>query len=330
VNSVTEFIKTLGPARLAAMGAVAIGLIGFFVFLMLRFSNPQMEVLFTDLDLEDSAEIVNRLEGMNVPHEIRQEGAIILVPEERVARLRMTLAEDGLPSGGTVGYEIFDNRDTLGSTSFVQKINRMRAIEGELARTREKEVRCRLAAQTLLLAELPDPEERRQRHSVDIPRRRGRRCVEIRVGVEPDRPDRLGGRRPRNRADRHRVVAAEHQRRLARRERRFDRFGQLRTDRFRLLEELRCAGSERPRFGVALLGVRGPDVARLDRLDIRRPELVGEPGIPDRRRPHVDAPSVGPVVGRRTDETDCESHVHISHGDYLAVRASNAEVDAAS
>lgn len=135
MNSVTEFVKTLGPARLAAMGAVAVGLIGFFIFLLLRFSQPQMGVLFTDLAFEDSVSVVKRLEGMDVPHEVRQEGAIILVPKDRMLRLRMALAEDGLPAGGAVGYEIFDNSDTLGSTSFVQNINRLRAIEGELART---------------------------------------------------------------------------------------------------------------------------------------------------------------------------------------------------
>ena len=135
MNSVTEFIKALGPARLAAMGAVAAGLVGFFIFLMLRFSQPQLAVLYTDLTFEDSLQVVQKLEGMNVPHEIRQGGAIILAPKERVLRLRMEMAESGLPSGGTVGYEIFDKADTLGATSFVQNINRVRAIEGELSRT---------------------------------------------------------------------------------------------------------------------------------------------------------------------------------------------------
>ncbi len=135
MNSVTDFIKALGPARLAAMGAVAAGLVGFFIFLMLRFSQPQLAVLYTDLNFEDSLQVVQKLEGMDVPHEIRQGGAIILAPKARVLRLRMEMAESGLPSGGTVGYEIFDKADTLGATSFVQNINRLRAIEGELSRT---------------------------------------------------------------------------------------------------------------------------------------------------------------------------------------------------
>ena len=135
MNSVKEFVEALGPARLAAMGAVAVALIGFFAFLMLRLSQPQLTVLYTDLTFDDSLQVVKKLESMNVPHEVRQEGAIILAPEEQVLRLRMEMAEAGLPAGGTVGYEIFDKADTLGATSFVQNINRVRAIEGELART---------------------------------------------------------------------------------------------------------------------------------------------------------------------------------------------------
>ncbi len=151
MNGLTEFIRTLGAARIAAMGAVAVGLIGFFVFLMLRFSEPQLAILYTELPFEDSTKIVEKLESMGVPHEIRQGGAVIMAPEERVLRLRMQLAEDGLPSGGTVGYEIFDNGDTLGATSFVQNINRMRAIEGELARTIRALDRVQMARVHLVL-----------------------------------------------------------------------------------------------------------------------------------------------------------------------------------
>ncbi len=135
MNSVTEFVKALGSARLAAMGAVAAGLVGFFIFLMLRFSQPQLEVLYTDLTFDDSLQVVKKLEGMNIPHEIRQDGSIILARKNQVLRLRLELAVSGLPAGGSVGYEIFDKADTLGATSFVQNINRVRAIEGELVRT---------------------------------------------------------------------------------------------------------------------------------------------------------------------------------------------------
>ena len=135
MNSINQFIRTIGAARIAAMGAVAAGMVGFFVYLMMQLSAPTMSVLFSDLDFDDSLGVIKKLEGMNIPHEVRQNGAVILAPKTRILRLRMDLAAEGLPTGGAVGYEIFDKTGSLGTTSFVQNINHVRALEGELART---------------------------------------------------------------------------------------------------------------------------------------------------------------------------------------------------
>ncbi|WP_412103536.1 flagellar basal-body MS-ring/collar protein FliF [Stappia stellulata] len=135
MNGLAELVKTLGPTRIAAMGAVAAILVGVFAFIMLRISTPTMTPLYTDLTFEDSSAIVSQLESLAVPHELLNDGSTILVPQDDVFRTRMRLAEQGLPLGGSVGYEIFDKADTLGSTSFVQNINRTRALEGELTRT---------------------------------------------------------------------------------------------------------------------------------------------------------------------------------------------------
>jgi len=130
VQGFLEFAKSLGAPRIAAMAAVTIALVAFFAFIMLRFTAPQMTPLFTD-----SAAIVKELERQAVPYELRNDGGIVMVPKDRVARLRMSLAGEGLPKGGSIGYEIFDKSDALGTTSFVQNINNLRALEGELART---------------------------------------------------------------------------------------------------------------------------------------------------------------------------------------------------
>ena len=135
LNGIGEFFRTLGAARLAAMGAVAAALIFFFLFIIARVSAPAMAPLFTELTLDDSARIVRELEAQGTPYEIKGEGATILIPKDKVARTRMRLAETGLPRGGSVGYEIFDRTDTLGTTSFVQNVNHVRALEGELSRT---------------------------------------------------------------------------------------------------------------------------------------------------------------------------------------------------
>jgi flagellar M-ring protein FliF len=135
VQGLLEFAKTLGAPRIAAMVAVTIALVGFFAFLILRVTAPQMTPLFTDLSYEDSAAIVKELERQGIGYELRNDGNIVMVPKDRVARLRMSLAGEGLPKGGGIGYEIFDKSDALGTTSFVQNINNLRALEGELSRT---------------------------------------------------------------------------------------------------------------------------------------------------------------------------------------------------
>jgi flagellar M-ring protein FliF len=153
VNGLVEFLKSLGAARIAAMVAVAITLIGFFAFVIMRMSAPQMTMLFSDLSLEDSSAIIKDLERQAIPFQMVNEGATIMVPRDRVARLRMKLAEGGLPKGGGVGYEIFDRSDTLGATSFVQNVNHLRALEGELARTIRAIERVQMARVHLVLPE---------------------------------------------------------------------------------------------------------------------------------------------------------------------------------
>ena len=155
VQGLVEFVKTLGAPRIAAMGAVTVALIGFFGFLMLRVTAPQMTPIFTELSLEDSAAVVKELDREGVAYELRNNGNVIMVPSDRVARLRMTLAENGLPKGGGVGYEIFDKSDALGTTSFVQNINNLRALEGELARTIQALDRVEAARVHLVMPERP-------------------------------------------------------------------------------------------------------------------------------------------------------------------------------
>jgi flagellar M-ring protein FliF len=135
VNGLVEFVKALGAARLAAMAAVTAALIGFFIVIGMRVSAPSLAPLFTELTMEDSNRVVKELEQQGIPFELRGDGSTVLIPKDHVTRTRMRLAEAGLPRGGSVGYEIFDKSDTLGTTSFVQNVNHLRALEGELART---------------------------------------------------------------------------------------------------------------------------------------------------------------------------------------------------
>lgn len=123
--------------RLAVMTGVLFALVGFVIFLTSKVSTGDMERLYSDLSTKDSAQIVQELEAQNIPYQIRQNGSQILVPKDNVQRLRLTFANQGLPTGGSLGYELFDNTDSIGSTNFMQNVNLVRAMEGELARTIE-------------------------------------------------------------------------------------------------------------------------------------------------------------------------------------------------
>jgi len=135
VDSLNTLINRIGLPRIAAMALVAVLMLGFFGFLIMRSQTPNLAPLYSGLSLEDSSSIVTELQTLNIPYELRGEGDTILIPRDQITTMRMTLAGEGLPTRGQVGYEIFDQQSTLGATSFVQNINNVRALEGELART---------------------------------------------------------------------------------------------------------------------------------------------------------------------------------------------------
>ncbi len=135
------------------MGMVALLTLGIIVFLVMRASTPQLAPLYSGLSFEDSAAIIKELQTQNVPYELRGDGDTVLVPRDQITQLRMALAENGLPTRGQVGYEIFDQQSTLGSTSFVQNINNVRALEGELSRTISSLARIKSARVHLVLPE---------------------------------------------------------------------------------------------------------------------------------------------------------------------------------
>jgi flagellar M-ring protein FliF len=153
VDSFSQLINRIGLPRLAAMATVAVLMLGFFAFLIMRAQTPNLAPLYTGLSLEDSSAIVTELETLNVPFELRGEGDTILVPRDQITTLRMNLAGEGLPQRGQVGYEIFDQQSTLGATSFVQNLNNVRALEGELARTITSLARIKSARVHLVLPE---------------------------------------------------------------------------------------------------------------------------------------------------------------------------------
>jgi len=129
-----EMFRNLGPARLSVIAGTTVLVLGFFIFLTTRVTTPDMALLYGELDESDANRIVTQLTQQDVAFELRRNGAQVWVPREQVGELRLSMAGQGL-GGALVGYEIFDRDQSLGQSSFVQEVNRLRALEGELART---------------------------------------------------------------------------------------------------------------------------------------------------------------------------------------------------
>lgn len=118
--------------KMMAIGGIAAA-IALVTVIVLWANRPVFHVLFSNLSAEDAGAITGKLQELKIPYEVG-DGGSVMVPEDKVHELRMTLASQGLPTGGGVGFEIFD-KTTIGMTDFIQKLNYRRALQGELSRT---------------------------------------------------------------------------------------------------------------------------------------------------------------------------------------------------
>jgi flagellar M-ring protein FliF len=129
-----EPFALLSPGKQMLIAAVAFLSAVAFAILIFVANRTDYKPLFTNLTSEDAGEIIKKLKESKTPYQITADGKGVLVPSDKVYELRLTLASEGIPQGGGVGFEIFD-RKNFGMTEFVQKLNYQRALQGELSRT---------------------------------------------------------------------------------------------------------------------------------------------------------------------------------------------------
>jgi flagellar M-ring protein FliF len=134
LNQVLAALQRFGIGRLAAILGIGAGVAAVLVAVMMNLGEPKA-LLYSNLDLKEAGSITAALDQAGVKYEVKGDGSTILVPRDEVASTRLMLSSKGLPTAGSVGYEIFDEANALGQTDFVQQLNRQRALEGELART---------------------------------------------------------------------------------------------------------------------------------------------------------------------------------------------------
>ena len=161
-------LQGLGVRRLVALALIGVavfavtGLAGYYL------SRPTMETLYSGLDRDDIAAIGAALREAGVPFDVNAESTMILTPAGQAATARMILAEKGLPRGGAVGNELFDKLGSLGLTSFMQDVTRLRALEGELARTIQMMRTVKAARVHIVLADEGSFRRERQPSSASV------------------------------------------------------------------------------------------------------------------------------------------------------------------
>ena len=135
ITSLPGNLAGLGTRRLAALAAVGTAAVVLIIAAALYLNRPSYETLYVGLESGDSNQIAIALAEMNIPFDVSADGSVVSVPAGLTSRARMVLAQRGLPNSSTSGYELFDSVGSLGLTSFMQEVTRVRALEGEIART---------------------------------------------------------------------------------------------------------------------------------------------------------------------------------------------------
>jgi flagellar M-ring protein FliF len=134
VENFIEFYRSLDSRRRVSLFLISGAIVFAMVMIVIWATKTQYKLLYSDLSKEDSAKIQQILNNGKIAFQPKKGGQEIYVPEDQVDNMRLEIAKMGVNFNSTVGYEVFDNQ-AFGTTSFVQKINKQRALEGELMKT---------------------------------------------------------------------------------------------------------------------------------------------------------------------------------------------------
>ncbi len=135
LRSLIDNLSSLGTTRLVALASIGLGLVFALLFGVGTIMSPSFVPLYNNLSVSAASQVVNTLEQAGFKVKLSGGGSTVSVDRDQVPRARMALAEGGLPNEGVPGWELFDQSSGVGMNSFMQKINRLRALEGELARS---------------------------------------------------------------------------------------------------------------------------------------------------------------------------------------------------
>ena len=129
-----DFFASLNFTKKMSVVGLTVFILAAMSYFVIWASKTHYKALYTDLNREDSKQLALLLDDKKIPYQTSSDGKTIRIPEGMVNRFRMEVATLGMNFSGTVGYEVFD-KQSFGTTSFVQKVNKQRALEGELVKT---------------------------------------------------------------------------------------------------------------------------------------------------------------------------------------------------
>jgi flagellar M-ring protein FliF len=134
IEKIITMFKEMSMIRKILLSGLVLVIVAGFITMFVWANKTPYKTAYSGLSQEDAAAVVEALKSTNTPYRLTGDGTTILVPDTMVYDVRLTMAKEGIPKGAGVGYEIFDKSE-FGTTEFVQKINKKRALQGELART---------------------------------------------------------------------------------------------------------------------------------------------------------------------------------------------------
>ena len=135
MSSIVQNLKALGGLKLSILALTFAGMLGAVLFGLGAVMAPTYAALYSELSPTSASRIVSSLEQAGFRVRVSPDGSLVSVPQEDIPRARMVLADSGLPNDGMPGWELFDGANGMGMNTFLQKVTRLRALEGELARS---------------------------------------------------------------------------------------------------------------------------------------------------------------------------------------------------
>jgi len=168
LKPIVQNLLDFGPRRLAIMGGVLVLILTVIGIGSVYLNRPAYDTLYVGLERSDVNQIGLVLGEAGIGFDVASDGTTVLVPAGKTAQARMMLAEKGLPTSTNAGYELFDNVGSLGLTSFMQQITRVRALEGEIARTIQSISGIRAARVHIVMSERANFRRDQQKPSASV------------------------------------------------------------------------------------------------------------------------------------------------------------------